>query len=261
MKIKYYNPENVIVQHFPIKEKVNKMEINRMRNGYIIDTLTSVDIQEVVKIGGKVIQIYEGVIYRENFKVSSFRKVIDELFALSQKYKDEGNDVMQLLVKLLMNSLYGENIRKDIEEKFACKSEIWMETEYDERVKDYWKISGNNYIVKMIDDAGLEDEVKKLNTMPLHLGAFVLSSSKKIMNNFIHAMDGFYTNDVYYTDTDSSYIENKHWDKLEKGGLFGKNLLQGKNDYKDGGIFYGLFSAPKVKNCLTINRYGVIDEH
>ena len=40
-----------------------------------------------------------------------------------------------------------------------------------------------------------------------------------------------------------------------------KNLLQGKNDYKDGGIFYGLFLAPKIKYCLTINKYGVIDEH
>ena len=57
LKIKYYNPKNLIVQHLPIKEKVIKMEINRMRNGYIIDTLTSVDIQEIVKIGGKVIQI------------------------------------------------------------------------------------------------------------------------------------------------------------------------------------------------------------
>ena len=232
-----------------------------MRNGYIIGYLTSVDIQEIVKIGGKVIEIYEGVIYRENFKVSPFRKIIDKFFALRQKYKDEGNDVMQLLVKLLMNSLYGENIRKDIEEKFACKSEYWMETEYDERVKDYWKISGINYIVKMIDDAGLEDEVKKLNTMPLHLGAFVLSSSKRIMNNFKHAINGFYTNDVYYTDTDSLYIEKKHWDKLEKAGSIGKNLLQVKNDYKDGGIFYGLFLAPKRKYCLTINKYGFIDEH
>ena len=261
LKIKFYNPKNLIVQHLPIKEREKKIEINRMRNGYIIDILTSVDIQEIVKIGGKVIEIYEGVIYKQNFKVSSFRKVIDKLFALRQKYKDEGNDVMQLLVKLLMNSLYGENIRKDIEEKFACKSELWMQTEYDERVKDFWKISNINYIVKMIDDAGLEDEIKKINTMPLHLGAFVLSNSKRIMNTFIHAINGFYTNDVYYTDTDSLYIENKHWDKLEKAGLVGKNLLQGKNDFKDGGIFYGLFLAPKIKYCLTINKYGVIDEH
>ena len=75
-----------------------------MRNGFIIDYLTSVDIQEIVKIGGKVIQIYKGVIYRDNFKENPFRKVIDKLFAFRQKYKDEGNDVMQLLVKLLMNS-------------------------------------------------------------------------------------------------------------------------------------------------------------
>ena len=160
-----------------------------------------------------------------------------------------------------MNSLYGENIRKDIEEKFVCKSESWIMSEYDESVKDYWKISGINYFVKIIDDAGLEDEVKRLITMPLHLGAFALSNSKGIMNNFIHANNGFYTNDVYYTDTDSLYIENKHWDKLDKAGFVGKNLLQGKNDYKDGGIFYGLFLAPKIKTCLTINKYGVIDEH
>ena len=81
------------------------------------------------------------------------------------------------------------------------------------------------------------------------------------MKNFIHAINGFYTNDVYYTATDSLYIENKHWDKLDKAGLVGKNLLQRKNDYKDGGIFYGLFLAPKIKYCLTINKYGVIQEH
>ena len=163
-----------------------------MRNGYNIDTLISVVIQEIVKIGGKVIEIYEEVFYRENFQVIPFKKVIDKLFALRQKYKDEGNDVMQILVKLIMNSLYGEKIRKDIEEKFACKSETWMMTEYDESIKDCWKISGNNYTVKMTDDWALEDEVKKLNTKPLHLGAFVLSNSKRIMSNFIHAINGFY---------------------------------------------------------------------
>ena len=133
-------------------------------------------------------------------------------------------------------------------------------SEYDERVKDYWKISHGNYIVKMIDDAGLEDEVKKLNTMTHPLGAFVLSNSKRIMNNLIHAINGFYTKDVYYTDTDSLYVENKQCDKLDKAGCFGKNSLQRRNDYKDIGIFYGLRLAPKIKYWLTINIYGVIAE-
>ena len=190
LKTKYYNPKKVIVQHIPVAEKVKKIEVNRMRNGYIVYTLTSVDIQEIVKIGSKVIEIYEGVIYPENFKLSHFRKVIDKLFALGQKYKNEKNDVMQLFVKLLLNSLYGEPMGRDIE-NIACKSEYWMLSENDERVIDYWKISHGNYIVKMIDDKGSEDEVQKLNTMPLHLGAFVVSNSEKNMNNFIHAIYGF----------------------------------------------------------------------
>ena len=57
------------------------------------------------------------------------------------------------------------------------------------------------------------------------------------------------------------YIENKHWNKLEKGILIGKEILQGKNDLgPDSGIFYGLFLAPKIKYCLTIIKHGVTDE-
>ena len=217
-----------------------------MRKGYITQVLTSVDFQEIVKIGGKVIENYECVIYRENYKVSPFQKVIDIIFELRQKYKEENKKVMQLLVKLIINSLYGEFLWKDVLERYQCKSEMWMMTEYDERVLDYQKIIHGNYIVKMKDDEGLEDEIKKANTLPLQLAVFILSNSKRIMNNFIHAIDGFYKNDVYYTDTDSFYIESRNWDKMNKAGLVGKNLLQVKNGYKDGGIFYVLFLAPKI---------------
>ena len=116
---------------------------------------------------------------------------------------------MRLLVKLLFNSLFGEQIRKDIGQNSACKSEYWMLSEYDERVKDYWKKSHGNFFVKMVDEKGLEDDSKKVNTMPLHLGVFVISNSKSLMNNFVHAINAFYTNDVFYGDTDSLYIEKK----------------------------------------------------
>ena len=36
-----------------------------MRNGYKTQVLTSVDIQEIVKIGGGVIEIYEGFICKK----------------------------------------------------------------------------------------------------------------------------------------------------------------------------------------------------
>ena len=42
--------------------------------------------------------------------------------------------------------------------------------------------------------------------------------------------------------------------------MVGKALLPGKNGYKDGGILYGLFLAPKIMYCSTLNKYGIIDE-
>ena len=47
---------------------------------------------------------------------------------------------MQFLVKLSMNSLYGDFLRKDTLESYQCKSEMWVMTEYDGRVLDYQKI-------------------------------------------------------------------------------------------------------------------------
>ena len=82
-----------------------------------------------------------------------------------------------------------------------------MCTEYDERVEDSWNMSHGNSVVKMVGVEQLKDEDKKINTMLLHLGAFVLSNRKRIMNNFIQAVDRFYTNELYYGHTDSLFSE------------------------------------------------------
>ena len=111
-----------------------------------------------------MIEIYEGVIYRENFKVSPFRKLIEKLFALRQENKDEKNDLMQSLVELIMNSLYRVQIRKDINESYYCKSETWLKKEFDENVSDYWRLPNEIYFVKMKKDDGLDDDcdIKKI---------------------------------------------------------------------------------------------------
>ena len=56
-KIILYNPPDFIFQHLSIKENFKNIEVNRMRNGSIVDVSTSVNIQEVVKNGGRVIEI------------------------------------------------------------------------------------------------------------------------------------------------------------------------------------------------------------
>ena len=99
------------------------------------------------------------------------------------------------------------------------------------------------------------------NTLPSQLGAFVLSNSKRFMNNFIRELNGFYNNNFYYRDTDSLYIEKKYWDVLDKARSVSENLCEGKNDHETAGIFYGSILAPEIKNCLTINDFGIIQEH
>ena len=43
--------------------------------------------------------------------------------------------------------------------------------------------------------------------------------------------------------------------------MFGEISCQGENDFESGGIFYGLFLAPKIKYVLTINEFGIVQEH
>ena len=55
--------------------------------------------------------------------------------------------------------------------------------------------------MKMVDDEGLEDEIRKLNTMLILLHAFILPNSKKIMNNFKYTINGFCSKDSYHGDS------------------------------------------------------------
>ena len=99
-----------------------------------------------------------------------------------------------------------------------------------------------------------------LKTKILCLLSCSLSNSKLIMNNFVRIIDGFKNNNVYYQDADSLYIEKKYWNKLDDANLVGEKLGKGKNDYGNGDIFFGLFLAPEIKYCFTINEYGIVNE-
>ena len=115
---------------------------------------------------------------------SPFREVFEKLFALGQKFKDEKNDIKEGLFKLIMNSFYGVQIHRDINDSYYCKSETWIKTEFDENVLDYCRLPNGNYTVKMKKDDGLDNDCDIENTLPAVLGAFILSNSKRIINNF-----------------------------------------------------------------------------
>ena len=123
-------------------------------------------------------------------------------------------------------------------------------------MKTYQRV---NYVIKHKSDPGI-DKKKKLKSMPSHIGIFVLSHSKRIVKKFVHEKSGFYSNKVYYQDTDSLYMHMDQYQKLKDAGYVGNKLRQRKNDYGDGGIFNGLCHVVKRNLCYTIAKYGPLNE-
>ena len=87
LKVMYCNSKDIAIQHLLVKEKVKKIEVNRLRKRYFIDTVTSVDIKETIGTRGKLIKIYEGVVYGEQFKVHPLGTNTEKFNNLTIKYK------------------------------------------------------------------------------------------------------------------------------------------------------------------------------
>jgi hypothetical protein len=224
-RVRYFNPPELFLQHLPVKETVindgKKIQMSRFRNGYIEDFLNSVDIQEIVRTGGTIIRIYEGFYYEKNLPKSPFRSYIENLFELRKKYKAEGDEVGQDLIKLLLNSLYGKTVQKDIGHSMHVWSTKKLKANYDDLIMSRTEIRDGVWIVqrkKEVDNVDVTKEesendiIKKgkkektCSEVPHHLGSFILAHARRLMNNFILAIDGFKTPCVAYSDTDSIYI-------------------------------------------------------
>ena len=183
-----------------------------MKNGVIIDTLTNVDIVEIIKCGCILLEVLEGF-FCHNLESNHYTEVVTDMFEKRDLFKSQGNDLFQNLAKKIGISVYGGNIRKDLNEKYKCVTENWMKERFDDRVKEWFPLKKDNLIVKLDDDNGVDDydKAKSKNTMLFHFGSFISSPSERLMNDVIQQKDGFYKIRIYYTDTDSLYIQKNYW--------------------------------------------------
>ena len=99
-------------------------------------------------------------------------------------------------------------------------------------------LRNGNLIFEIEDDSSIDDHgfAKSINQMSCHLGSYNFGHSKRILNNFNQEIDGFYSNIVYYGDTDSTYIHEKNWSTLVDNRFVGKSLGLGKYKYGNAGI-------------------------
>lgn len=234
---------------------------NKKQNGSIdteekefICTATSIELQEAIKHGKyEILEVYLFEEWKE--KKYIFKNFIDRMYNKRLEYKklkkesvnkndQKKYDILQELCKLIMNASYGKIIQKPIDCKFKVTTIKEWTNEIADQYTDYIQsINGKRNILYKKKNKDVHD-----NKLPKYLGAFILSYSKKHMNDYISAVDGFFKPVIKYMDTDSLYFNVEYFNMLSEKGLIGPNLGQATPDY-DVDIEEYVSLGKKIKFC------------
>ena len=195
-----------------------------------------VNLHKYYKI--KSLEIVQGVYWNEGLN-TKVKEIITELFLSRAKAKSEGNNGLQNMLKLFMNSAYGKcNVK-------ASKSNIKYVRRYD--LKSF--VQNNYEFIKhmtCIDESqNTFDRFRVKLTKHTyvhrnlsHIAGIYLSNSKVIMNDLLNVFT-IENKEALYTDTDSIHmfeedipIIAESFKKLYGKQLIGKNLCQFHDDFE-----------------------------
>ena len=124
--------KNLKFQHLPVIEDVSLngkryKDINRLRNGYITQESTNVDIGEIVIMGGKKCNTFEGTLYKEKVRFLHLKKSQNiYFFILKLKYEEQENDLLADLSEFCMNLFYGQPRGRNIVEECILRPKVWL---------------------------------------------------------------------------------------------------------------------------------------
>lgn len=212
-------------------------------NDYI--TIDKVTLEDLIEFqGAEILDIKYGVGWdKENGTNDKLKEVIDHIFQARLMAKSEGNTGRSESIKLIMNSIYGKTMLRDSESKIHYirgkeKLEQYILMNYNSFVSatPTRKISENEdpkYILYRV--LCKKSFIGKFNSA--HIGCFILSMSKRIMNEVLNTANESNLS-IEYTDTDSIHMQYKDVDTLAKNykekyqrELVGKQLGQFHIDF------------------------------
>jgi hypothetical protein len=159
------------------------------------------ELREAIKLGYKITHVHKTYYYTGT--CTPFKEFVEDLYKQRMEYK-KLNSPMELVVKLLLNSLYGK-----FGEKFTDKDD-WVLLE-NVTIED---LDGKDF--EIID--GKFVRFKKENFPPSHCipiwSAYVTAYGRMTLHKYLLECD-----DVYYCDTDSIMTPNDIITSKEIGGL------------------------------------------
>ena len=213
-------------------------------------------LEDLIEFQGITFEIINGYYYDEgrNYKL---REVIQFAFNERKKLKAQGNP-LQEVYKLIMNGAYGKTLQGAYDEKISF---IYGEDKLNDYISknynsiDYYVPFGDNnfkkYRVKLIKPINAV-----FNNVPC--GVEVLGMSKRIMNEVMCLAEDNNMK-IYYQDTDSMHIEDRHIEPLSElykikynRELIGKNMGQFHSDFSSDIIVKDIIAVKSIflgKKC------------
>ncbi|ESO83482.1 hypothetical protein LOTGIDRAFT_176230 [Lottia gigantea] len=119
----------------------------RFRNGFCSEVLTSVDIQQIVKAGGRIIKIVDGIVYEENFKTPPYRDYILILRDLNEKKRKRCYSKDKISVEDYIRLASGHDVTNEFKKVVIPKD--------DDRQKKVFRSYLNLVKRKAPDDEGI----------------------------------------------------------------------------------------------------------
>lgn len=223
-------------------------------------------LEDAIKYQDIQYEILEGYYYNEG-RNNNICNLVEELYKKRLQLKKDKNPLEEIY-KLLLNSLYGKFIENSKNKETQIniirgenKKNNFIDKKYNQ-IKEFYNIGNDNQNNEVYLFKTKKSIMKHFNYS--HIGAEILSMSKRIMNEVFHIAN-LNNIEVFYQDTDSMKLYNKDVNLLstEYYKFYGKNLLgnnlgQFKDEYEKNGvcnsnIFIGVGKKFYLSNYLKYN--------
>jgi len=217
--------------------------------GIWTDMLFSEEIKNAKKFG-YTFEILSGYTFKSDFV---FKDFITDLYQLRTNY--DKSDPMNYIAKIIMNSLYG---RFGMDDNFI-NTTIVPKEDYNNfeklnpnNILDV-QLLGDNYLVSCRDDKvelnTLLDNGFEKHNINISIASAITSYARIHMSQFKNNPNY----NLYYSDTDSIYIDKELDDSLVSNNILGKMKLEAT-------IIKAIFIAPKVYGYKTIDNNSCLSE-
>lgn len=101
-RVDIVSPEHMNVPFLHLKRQMNIIFPLGSFHGWY----THVELRKALELGYTINKVYKSYYYLET--IQPFKQYVDDLYKKRQEFKQQGNKICELIVKLLMNGLYGK---------------------------------------------------------------------------------------------------------------------------------------------------------